>query len=75
MRKPWSFMRCTVFASAALLSGAVAMDQPAAESAANAQPKAVSFTPPLGALIAPGRTPDLDLLYTGNVIGYLDPCG
>ena len=26
-------------------------------------------------LIEPGATPDLFLLYTGSVIGYLDPCG
>jgi len=26
-------------------------------------------------LIASGETPDLFLLYTGDVIGYLDPCG
>jgi len=27
------------------------------------------------ALIASGDLPDLFLLYTGDVIGYLDPCG
>jgi hypothetical protein len=26
-------------------------------------------------LIIPGDAPDLFLLYTGDVIGYLDPCG
>jgi len=26
-------------------------------------------------LIASGDVPDLFLLYTGDVIGYLDPCG
>jgi hypothetical protein len=26
-------------------------------------------------LIAKGDTPNLFLLYTGDVIGYLDPCG
>ena len=26
-------------------------------------------------LIAGGAPPDLMLLYTGDVIGYLDPCG
>jgi hypothetical protein len=36
---------------------------------------APSFTPPPGALVAPGETPQLTLLYTGNVVGYLDPCG
>jgi hypothetical protein len=27
------------------------------------------------ALVAAGEVPDLFLLYTGDVIGYLDPCG
>ena len=27
------------------------------------------------ALIAAGESPDLFLLYTGDVIGYVDPCG
>jgi hypothetical protein len=30
---------------------------------------------PRTALVASGDTPDLFLLYTGGVIGYLDPCG
>ncbi len=30
---------------------------------------------PRRSLIAAGETPDLFLLYTGDVIGYLDPCG
>ncbi len=28
-----------------------------------------------GALVAPGNAPDLVLLYTGDVLGYLEPCG
>jgi hypothetical protein len=39
---------------------------------------ASSATPtaaPRQALIATGDAPDLFLLYTGDVIGYLDPCG
>ncbi len=35
----------------------------------------VSFRPPSGALIAPGTAADLTLLYTGDVVGYVDPCG
>ena len=35
----------------------------------------VSTAPPPGALVAPGDAPDLTLLYTGDVIGYVDPCG
>ena len=28
-----------------------------------------------GGLIKPGDPPALEVLYTGDVIGYLDPCG
>ena len=34
-----------------------------------------SYRPPAGAMIAPGSPADLTLLYTGDVIGYVDPCG
>jgi 2',3'-cyclic-nucleotide 2'-phosphodiesterase (5'-nucleotidase family) len=30
---------------------------------------------PEGSLVAPGKPPELDLLYTGDVIGYLEDCG
>ena len=30
---------------------------------------------PNGALVAPGAPPEIDLLYTGDVIGFLEPCG
>jgi hypothetical protein len=35
----------------------------------------VSFRPPPGALIAPGEAPDLFVLFTGDVLGYVDACG
>ena len=28
-----------------------------------------------GPLVAPGEAPDLVLLYTGGVVGYVEPCG
>ncbi len=34
-----------------------------------------SFHVPTQALVASGRAPDLIVLYTGNVVGYLEPCG
>lgn len=34
-----------------------------------------SFKLPDGALVAPGKAADLTLLYTGDVLGYVDPCG
>ena len=30
---------------------------------------------PDGALVAAGKAPELDLLYTGDVIGFIEPCG
>ena len=30
---------------------------------------------PGGALVAAGAAPELDLLYTGDVVGYIEPCG
>lgn len=35
----------------------------------------VSFRPPAGALVAPGKAADVTLLYTGDALGYVDPCG
>jgi 2',3'-cyclic-nucleotide 2'-phosphodiesterase (5'-nucleotidase family) len=35
----------------------------------------LSLNLPEGALVAPGPAPDLELLYTGDVIGYLEDCG
>lgn len=34
-----------------------------------------SLAAPATSLIAPGEPADLTLLFTGDVIGYLDPCG
>jgi len=36
---------------------------------------ALTLDLPEGALLAPGPAPDLELLYTGDVIGYLEDCG
>lgn len=48
------------------------VDEPAME-----EPQGIgrSFRPPKGALIAPGKSPDLAVLFTGDVVGYLAPCG
>ncbi len=35
----------------------------------------VSAQGPPGGLIQSGKPPELLLLYTGDVIGYLEPCG
>ena len=30
---------------------------------------------PDGALVAAVKAPEIDVLYTGDVIGYIEPCG
>jgi hypothetical protein len=34
-----------------------------------------TLDPAGGALVAPGNAPDVIFLHTGDVIGYLEPCG
>jgi hypothetical protein len=62
-------MKRTVARLALLTLLAVAAAAPVAAQ------EGVSTAPPPGALVAPGDAPDLTLLYTGDVIGYVDPCG
>ena len=38
-------------------------------------PSGRSYVLPPGALIAPGDSPTITMLYTGNVVGFVDPCG
>lgn len=33
------------------------------------------ITPEPGPLVAPGPAPDVIFVYTGRVIGYIEPCG
>jgi hypothetical protein len=60
-----------------LLAGNIAAAQaPAAAPAAApalAAPRGLDI--PNGALVAPGTAPEVDVLYTGDVIGYIEPCG
>lgn len=60
-----------------LASGVAAAQAPPAPGGASAQPAASGrlLDPPNGVLIAPGDAPDLSLLYTGDVVGYIEPCG
>jgi hypothetical protein len=46
----------------------------AGESSTGSAPP-VGLEPPGGALVAPGPAAPITLLYTGDVIGFLDPCG
>jgi 2',3'-cyclic-nucleotide 2'-phosphodiesterase (5'-nucleotidase family) len=52
----------------------------AGQAAAQAPPAAVPKVPrnlnvPDGALVAAGPAPEIDLLYTGDVIGFIEDCG
>lgn len=38
-----------------------------------ASPRSLNL--PDGALVAPGPAADIEILFTGDVIGYLEPCG
>jgi hypothetical protein len=49
-------------------------------AAAQAPPAALPSVPrpldvPNNALVAPGQAPEVELLYTGDVIGFIEPCG
>jgi len=45
------------------------------QQAPGAASTARSLDPPGGVLVAPGNAPDLIFLYTGDVIGHVEPCG
>ena len=52
-----------------------AMSLMLALAAAAQAPTPPAPTAPQAGLIAPGRSPDLEILFTGDVIGFLEPCG
>ena len=59
---------------AILISGfAFAQAPPVAPPAAPKVPRSLQV--PDGALVASGKAPELELLYTGDVIGFIEPCG
>ena len=62
-------------AACALALAAIAAGSGAAVQAQDEAAGQQSYRPPRGAMIAQGKTADLTLLYTGDVIGYIDPCG
>jgi len=62
------------------IASAQAPAPPVAPPAAPAAPAAAPNVPrtldvPDGALVAAGKAPELDVLYTGDVIGFIEPCG
>ena len=60
--------RVLVAVAVAAATASVARSQPPGSPPA-------SLEPPGGALVAAGPAPSITLLYTGDVIGFLDPCG
>jgi len=64
-----------------LLVGNIAAAQAPAAAPATAPATAPALAVPRGldipngALVAPGTAPEVDVLYTGDVIGYIEPCG
>jgi hypothetical protein len=62
---------------AIVLAGfAAAQAPPPAAPAAPAAPVVPrTLDVPSGALVAAGKAPELDMLFTGDVIGYIEPCG
>ena len=61
-------IRVAVVAASLMLAGlALAESAPAPAPAAPAAGQA--------GLLAPGRSPELEILFTGDVVGFLEPCG
>ncbi len=65
-RVPFPIRLLSIAAVAALLLGGA--DTPAVEAP-------MSTARPLEAPLLPGPTPDLDLLFTAQVAGWIEPCG
>jgi hypothetical protein len=69
-----------VFGFAAAQAPAPAPQSAPPPAASSAAPAALPSVPrpldvPDNALVAPGKAPELELLYTGDVIGFIEPCG
>jgi hypothetical protein len=66
LRLPFPIRLLPIAAVAAIVLGGA--DAPAVEAP-------MSTAKPLEAPLAPGPTPDLDLLFTSQVAGWIEPCG
>jgi hypothetical protein len=69
-----------VMLSLLVLVAGIAAAQAAPPAGAAAPPAAAPTVArpldvPDNALVAPGKAPELELLYTGDVIGFIEPCG
>ncbi len=67
-RAAWILLLIAALGTTAIL----AQDAP---KTAAPQPTARTLEPPSGVLGAAGNAPDLIFLYTGDVIGSIEPCG
>ena len=64
----------TALAAASLMLAGMAL----AQSAPTRTPLPAAPAAPVagqGGLLAPGRSPELEILFTGDVVGFLEPCG
>jgi 2',3'-cyclic-nucleotide 2'-phosphodiesterase (5'-nucleotidase family) len=70
-----SFLTAFVALAAAAIPHASAQDvlRPAKPPAPGEATKSLEV--PAGSVIVPGKTPDLSILYTGDVIGFVKDCG
>ena len=73
MNRLRSYPRWVLPMALLLASLAAAAETSPAPAPALAIPRTLDI--PNGALVAPGPAPEVDLLYTGDVIGYVEPCG
>jgi hypothetical protein len=72
---PAAFLIASFAAAAEPALAPASAPAPAATPAAAAPTIPRTLDIPNGALVAPGPAPEVDLLYTGDVIGYIEPCG
>ncbi len=63
-------IRVAVVAASLMLAGLAL-----AESAPVPVPAPAAPAAGQAGLLAPGRSPELEILFTGDVVGFLEPCG
>jgi hypothetical protein len=65
----------TALAAASLMLAGTALAQSAPAPAPVPAAPAAAPVAGQGGLLAPGRSPELEILFTGDVVGFLEPCG
>jgi hypothetical protein len=56
-------------------SGAKPIPIPNTINDPNVSGSVAMITPDLGPLVVPGPAPDVIFVYTGRVVGFIEPCG